>query len=332
MPIFLACPMQLLLDVFMPLSAGMVIPTMIFPRPPLLPCESLVDTWNIRFDISTRMTDWIEELGGNPMAVPRGLHNVTTDNNVRMYMECVRDRVYLPSLAFGPLIRLLESHADNQLPPEQIETWFQPTGIPMDRIARWYYDHLYTPFADTEIALETHFVVRSMVRPRTESLHYWLQAELDKALKPPLMYPMEDFQSIPFNPIGIPRIEQTSTGLEDLPVECISRLAREILNRGGRFFSMRIIALAFLECADDGAVRPREQAARRARSFRNTFSIELSQLKEMTFEALSWYNRFRPHRVVPLNLYLREGRVYPPPNILRRVAESLLNTEVDPLV
>jgi hypothetical protein len=273
------------------------------------------------------MSAWIEELGWDPMAMPRGLHNVTTDNDVRIYMECVRDRVDLPSLAFRPLITLLESHADIQLPPEQIETWFQHTGVPIDQITRWYYDHLYTPFADTEISVDTYFVVSSMARPRTEPLRDWLFGELyrlDRSLIP-LEYPMEDFEVIQFNPMGLRRITQSITGLEGLPAECISRLAQEILNEGGRFFLMPILELAFIECADEGAARPREQAARRARSFRNAFSVQLTQLNGMTFEALSWFNRFRPDDDVTLNLFLRQGRVYPPPESLRRVAESLLN-------
>jgi hypothetical protein len=146
-------------------------------------------------------------------------------------------------------------------------------------------------------------------------------------------YPFEeDFIPFPFSPEGIPRIQPSVAPLQDLPVKCISRLAHEILNQGGRFFSMGIMELEFPECADEGTERPREQAARRAKLFRNSFSIGLIDLGDMTNEAISWYNRFRPDPDFTVTLHRGGDRIYPPPAGLRRVVESLLNTEDDSLV
>jgi hypothetical protein len=109
--------MQLLLAVLVPLSAGTVIPTMIFPRPAPLPCESQVNTAIIHTEITTTMDDWIEDLSRNPMSMPR----MSTDNNdLRIYMQCIHDRVHLPTNAFRRLIELL-----------QRDDWFQSTGVPM---------------------------------------------------------------------------------------------------------------------------------------------------------------------------------------------------------
>jgi hypothetical protein len=186
--------MRLIAGIIFPFFAGADRPTMFFARPQPLPCESLVNTAMIRAEITTTIHDWIEELDRNPIALPR---MITDNGDLRIYMNCILDRVDLPTDAFRRL--LLLTRRDHQLTSDFAEEWFRPTGIPAERIIRWYFDHIYfNPLGHENVDVNRHFVLGIVItRPSTCNLQHWLVAELDRVLIPS-GYPMDDFGLIPF--------------------------------------------------------------------------------------------------------------------------------------